>query len=149
MPTPEPTGEPAPTDGPEPTLGAVEDGTAQVITSGDVTANVVLPMDVEMAEFPSGDGSFDLRWQDDELNTLNITIDVAAGEVTSAFVGIGVPGTAIVDDDYFADFLRLECEVDVSRMDATEVEGTFACLDISNGADTKAIDAIGSFSAVP
>ena len=135
-----------PTEQPRPTLAP---GTATVETSGDVETTVMLPYDDETSEFPSGDGSFDLVWQDEEQNTLRVTLDMTGGEVDDAFVAVGVPGTGLDDEDYFADFLRTACEVEVSRADESAVEGTFDCPGLENGAGTKSVDVTGSFSAEP
>jgi hypothetical protein len=145
--TPTSTARPSPTS--QATLAPVEDGTAAVVTTGDVATSVTLPYDRETSEFPTGDGSFDLRWQDAELNTLAVTLDITGGQVTSAFVGVGVPGTVIDDDTYFADFFRLQCDVQVTLLDAAGVEGTFDCPGLENGAGTQTIDATGAFSAIP
>jgi hypothetical protein len=141
----------APTPTQQPTEAAATApaaGTATVQTTGDVTADVSVPQE-DSTEFPSEDGSFDLHWQDDELNTLNVTLDIAGGELADAFVAVGVPGTSIDDEDYFADFLRSACEVELGQLDETVVEGTFSCPGLTNGAGTKTVDVTGSFVAVP
>jgi hypothetical protein len=140
---------PVPTEIPtEAAATAPAAGTATVQITGDVTMDVSIPQE-DSTEFPSEDGSFDLRWQDDDLNTLNVTLDIAGGEMTDAFVAVGVPGTTTSDEDYFADFLRTACEVELGRLDETVVEGTFSCPGLSNGAGTKTVDVTGSFVAVP
>jgi hypothetical protein len=131
--------------------GASIGSTAHVVTRGDVNADLVLPFDPD-SELPTGDGSFDLRWQDDRLDTLVLTLDVSGGAVTSAFVGVGVPGTSIDDPDWYADFVRSQCDVSVTRMDASGVEGTIACRDLENalsGDDSRSIDLDVQFAAAP
>jgi hypothetical protein len=122
---------------------------AHITTTGDLTADLVLPFD-PTSELPTGDGSFDLRWQDTELNTLILTLDVAGGAVTSAFVGAGLPGTSIEDPTYFADFVRSQCTVTADGLDTDSVTGTIDCTDLENamsGADAKTIALTASFSA--
>lgn len=122
---------------------------AHITTTGDITAELFLPFD-PASELPTGDGSFDLRWQDDSLNTLIVTLDVAGGAVTSAFVGVGVPGTSIDEPTYFADFVRSQCDVRVDGLGTDSLTGTIDCAGLENamsGADAKTIDLTASFSA--
>lgn len=132
------------------TSPALREGPAAHITvSGDLTADLVLPYD-PASELPTGDGSFDLRWQDDALNTLALTLDVAGGAVTSAFVGVGVPGTSIDEPTYFADFVRTQCTVATDGLGTDALTGTIDCAGLENamsGADAKTIDLTASFSA--
>ncbi len=110
---------------------------------------MALPWDTEFGEFPTGDGEFDMRFQDEDLNTLLVTVELTGGEVTRSFVGVGVPGTAIDHLDYYADFFNLNCDVDLSRFEDDAVEGTFDCTNLGNGAGTRSVDASGAFSAIP
>lgn len=132
------------------TSPALREGPAAHITvSGDLTADLVLPYD-PASELPTGDGSFDLRWQDDALNTLALTLDVAGGAVTSAFVGVGVPGTSIDEPTYFADFVRTQCTVATDGLGTDALTGTIDCAGLENamsGADAKTMDLTASFSA--
>src|SRR5262245_28903614 len=102
-PAPDPSAEPVATSpaGPISSPDGLAPGTARIVTTGDVALTIDLPQDPS-SEYPTGDGSFDLLFKDAELNTLYVTLDVAGGTVTSAFVGVGVPGTSIADDTYFA-----------------------------------------------
>jgi hypothetical protein len=125
---------------PGPTLA----GRASVTATGDISLTVELPPDPDTT-IPSGDGSFDLRYVDSELDTLLVTLTVAGGTVTDAFVGVGLPGTSIFEPDYFADFLHTQCQVEVTRLDASGVDGSFWCVGLENGEGTKTIDASGTF----
>jgi hypothetical protein len=139
-PTPAPTGSP----------GLLPPGSARIATTGDVEASIDIPQDPS-SEFPTGDGSFDLVFKDAELNTLYVTLDLAEGMVTSAFVGVGVPGTSIVDDTYFADFFRSQCLVTLNQLDETAVAGEIACDDLENATSENplSVDLHAEFSAVP
>jgi hypothetical protein len=150
-PTPiaQPTGTPGPSETALPTITPPEPGTARIRTTGDVETTMALPWDTEFGEFPTGDGEFDMRFQDEDLNTLLVTVELTGGEVTRSFVGVGVPGTAIDDLDYYADFLNLNCDVELSRFEDDAVEGTFDCTNLGNGAGTRSVDASGAFSAIP
>jgi hypothetical protein len=143
---------PAPAHSPVPERsGAPVGSTAHVVTQGDVNADLVLPLDPD-SELPTGDGSFDLRWQDEQLDTLVLTLDVSGGAVTSAFVAVGVPGTSIDDPDWYADFLRNGCDVNVTRMDASGVAGAISCKGLENaasGKDARSIDLDVQFAASP
>jgi hypothetical protein len=125
-------------------------GTARIATTGDVTLTMDIAQDPS-SEFPTGDGSFDLLFKDADLNTLYVTLDLAEGVVTSAFVGVGVPGTSIADDTYFADFFRSQCLVSVDQLDETIVSGTVACEGLENANSEKplTVDLTAEFSAVP
>jgi hypothetical protein len=125
--------------------GPLEPGTAHVVTAGDVAQDVVLPQ--SSVEFPGSDGSFDLQWQDASRNTLNLTLDLAAGEVVSSFAAVGVPGTSIVDAAYFADFLRDVCSLSV-EVAADSVMGRLECPGLSNADGTATIDLVADFSAL-
>lgn len=133
-----------------PASPALREGPAAHITTvGDIATDLVLPFD-PTSDQPTGDGSFDLRWQDADLNTLILTLDVAGGAVTSAFVGVGVPGTSIEDATYFADFLRTQCTVTADGLGSASLTGTIDCPGLENamdGADAKTIDLTASFSA--
>lgn len=122
---------------------------AHITTTGDITADRFLPFD-PASELPTGDGSFDLRWQDADLNTLVLTLDVADGAITSAFVGVGLPGTSIADPTYFADFVRSQCDVTAIGLGTDSVTGTIDCAGLENamsGTDAQTIDLTASFSA--
>jgi hypothetical protein len=122
---------------------------AQVQASGDITTTLELPYVPGDSEFPAGDGSFDLVFMDESQNTLRLTLDIAGQQLTDAFVAVGLPGTGLDDATYFADFFRTQCEVSLSMLDATAVEGTFTCPGLENGAGDQTIDTSGSFSVQP
>ncbi|MEA2348973.1 MAG: hypothetical protein QOG62_2760 [Thermoleophilaceae bacterium] len=120
------------------------------MTTGDVTASLLLTYDREASEFPTADGEgFDQLWTDANGNVLRMTLDMAGGELSSAFVAVGAPGTNVDDETYFADFVRSQCDVQLTRFDATEVAGTFDCVELGNFNDDMSIDAQGTFSAIP
>lgn len=113
-------------------------GTALVAVTGDIETTVVLPI-VPGTQMPTADG-FDLRFQDATLGTLNVTLGVDSGRVTDTFVGVGVPGTSIVDDAYFADFLHTQCVTSVATLDVTGIHAAIDCSDLENGAGDATID---------
>jgi hypothetical protein len=121
-----------------------------VATTGDVAVTMDIPQD-PTSEFPTGDGSFDLLFKDRELNTLYMTLDLAAGSITSAFVGVGLPGTSLADDTYFADFFRSQCLVGLSRLDETTAAGTLTCTGLENASSENplTVDVTAEFVAVP
>jgi hypothetical protein len=121
-----------------------------VTTTGDVAVTIHIPQDPS-SEFPTGDGSFDLVFKDRDLNTLYVTLDLAAGSITSAFVGVGVPGTSVADDTYFPDFLRSQCLVGLSRLDETTAAGTLTCEGLENASSENplTVDLTAEFSALP
>jgi hypothetical protein len=145
----QPTGTHEPSETALPTITPPEAGTARIRTTGDVETTLTMPWDTEFGEFPTGDGEFDLRFQDEDLNTLLVTVELTGAEVTRSFVGVGVPGTAIDDRDYYADFFNLNCDVELSRLEDDAVEGTFDCTNLGNGAGNRSVDASGAFSAIP
>jgi hypothetical protein len=119
---------------------------AHIVVSGSINTELTLPF-VPSGAFPTGTGSYELQWQDAGLNTLNVTLDMAGGALTSAFVAVGVPGTSIYDTSYFADFFRSQCQVAVTRLEEQAVEGTLACPGLKNADDTATVDVTGEFSA--
>jgi hypothetical protein len=139
-----------PSTAPSSSAGLLAPGSARIATTGDVEASIDIPQDPSSA-FPTGDGSFELVFKDAELNTLYVTLDLAEGMVTSAFVGVGVPGTSIVDDTYFADFFRSQCLVTLNQLDETAVAGEIACDDLENATSENplSVDLHAEFSAVP
>jgi hypothetical protein len=124
-----------------------ETGSARIRTSGAISTELVLPQVSEV--FPEADGTFELQWQDVGLDTLNVSLDLAAGQLRSAFVAVGVPGTSIYDADYFADFVRTQCSVSLVRFDASAIEGTVSCNDLANADDDRTIDLEATFTATP
>ena len=82
---------------------------------------------------------------------MRLTIDVDAVGVVpahSAFVAIGLGGSSIIDETtYFPDAFRSACMVIVIRLDATGVEGTFTCTDLTSVDESQTIDAQGTFVA--
>ena len=86
-----PAGMPSPATSP----AAIAPGTARLTTTGmvDVT-DLVVPV-VAGTVAPTDAGGFDLRFQDESRNTLLVTLTVVDGQVTDAFVGVGVPGEPI------------------------------------------------------
>jgi hypothetical protein len=122
-------------------------GTAHVVLSGSTDAELTLPF-VPTGTFPSPDGSFELQWQDAALDTLNITLDLAGGELSDGFVAVGAPGTSIFDSTYYADFFRSKCQLAVTRLEDTVVEGDFTCPGLTNADDSATVDVRGEFSAV-
>jgi hypothetical protein len=151
---------PSPSASPEPAAsantapsgspGLIAPGTARITTTGDVALTIDLPQDAS-SEFPTGDGSYDLLFKDTALNTLYVTLDISGGVVTSAFVGVGVPGTSIADDTYFADFFRSQCLVSIDELDETVVTGTAACQGLENASSKNplTVDLTAEFSGVP
>jgi hypothetical protein len=113
-------------------------GTALISVSGAVETVLVLPIVPETAA-PTEDG-FELRFQDEALETLNVTFTVDAGRITDTFVGVGVPGTSIFDDLYFADFLHTQCTTQVADLDASSVYAAIDCSGLENGAGDKTVD---------
>jgi hypothetical protein len=113
-------------------------GTALISVSGDVEATLVLPILPETAA-PTETG-FDLRFQDADLDTLNVTFTVDTARISDTFVGVGVPGTSIFDDLYFADFLHTQCITQTVSLDATSVYAAIDCAGLQNGAGDKTID---------
>jgi hypothetical protein len=113
-------------------------GTALVSVTGDVETTLVLPL-VPGTGTPTEDG-YELRFQDATLDTLNVTLTVDAGLLADVFVGVGVPGTSIFDDAYFADFLHTQCVTDVVTLDATGVALAIDCAGLENGAGDTSVD---------
>jgi hypothetical protein len=113
-------------------------GTALVSVTGDVETSLVLPILPETA-VPTETG-FDLRFQDAQLNTLNVTFTVDTARISDTFVGVGVPGTSIFDDLYFADFLHTQCITQTVSLDATSVYAVIDCADLENGAGDTHVD---------
>ena len=113
-------------------------GTALISVSGDIVANLVLPILPDTAA-PTETG-FDLRFQDADLNTLNVTFTVDTARISDTFVGVGVPGTSIFDDLYFADFFHTQCITQTVHLDATSVYAAIDCAGLENGAGDKTID---------
>jgi hypothetical protein len=113
-------------------------GTALISVTGDVETTLVLPILPETAA-PTENG-FELRFQDADLNTLNVTFTVDTARISDTFVGVGVPGTSIFDDLYFADFLHTQCLTQTVALDATSVYAAIDCADLENGAGDKSID---------
>ena len=113
-------------------------GTALISVSGDVEATLVLPILPETAA-PTETG-FELRFQDADLNTLNVTFTVDTARISDTFVGVGVPGTSIFDDLYFADFLHTQCITQTVSLDATSVYAAIDCAGLENGAGDKTVD---------
>ena len=119
-------------------------GTAHIRTTGMVESDMVLPLQAAMTA--ATDSGYDLRFRDDALDTLNISLTVTNGTVSDAFVAVGVPGTTIDEPSYFADFLHTDCVVDVSTLDATGVTGTIDCTDLSNGEGSGSVSLQAAFS---
>lgn len=113
-------------------------GTALISVSGAVETTLVLPL-VPGTAVPT-DSGFELRFQDADRNTLNVTLTVDSGRVTDTFVGVGVPGTSIFDAAYFADFLHTQCTTQVVMLDATGVSAAVDCAGLENGAGDATID---------
>jgi hypothetical protein len=144
-----PVASPAPSNVPAPVAssGPLQPGTAHVLLKGTTNADLTLPF-VPSEVFPRADGSYDLQWQDSKLDTLNVTLDLAGGKLNSGFVAVGAPGTSIYDTAYYADFVRSQCLVAVTKLDAALVEGTFTCSQLENADGSGKVDASGQFSAV-
>ncbi len=113
-------------------------GTALITVTGDVEASLVLPILPDTAA-PTENG-FELRFQDADLDTLNVTFTVDTARISDTFVGVGVPGTSIFDDLYFADFLHTQCITQTVSLDATSVYAAIDCAGLQNGAGDKTID---------
>ena len=113
-------------------------GTALISVSGDVETSKVLPILPDTAA-PTEDG-FELRFQDADLNTLNVTFTLDTGRIADTFVGVGVPGTSIFDDLYFADYFHTQCLTQTAYLDATSVYAAIDCAGLENGAGDKTID---------
>jgi hypothetical protein len=113
-------------------------GTALIRVTGAVEASLVLPILPETAA-PTETG-FDLRFQDEDLNTLNVTFTVDTARIADTFVGVGVPGTSIFDDLYFADFFHTQCITQTVALDATSVYAAIDCAGLENGAGDKTVD---------
>lgn len=113
-------------------------GTALVSATGDVETTLVLPILPETAA--ATETGFELRFQDADLDTLNVTFTVDTGRVRDTFVGVGVPGTSIFDEAYFADFLHTQCATQVVSFDASGIHAIIDCVGLENGAGDKVID---------
>jgi hypothetical protein len=113
-------------------------GTALISVSGDVETSMVLPILPDTAA-PTENG-FELRFQDADLNTLNVTFTMDTGRIADTFVGVGVPGTSIFDDLYFADYFHTQCLTQTVYLDATSVYAAIDCAGLENGAGDKTID---------
>jgi hypothetical protein len=113
-------------------------GSALINVTGAMETSLVLPILPETAA-PTDTG-FDLRFQDADLDTLNVTFTVDTGRVTDTFVGVGVPGTSIFDDAYFADFLHTQCTTQVVSLDAAGITAVIDCAGLENGAGDATID---------
>ncbi|MET0773484.1 MAG: hypothetical protein ABWZ82_10400 [Candidatus Limnocylindrales bacterium] len=113
-------------------------GTALIAVTGDIEANMVLPIVLDTAA-PTEDG-FDLTFQDAERNTLIVTFTVDTARISDTFVGVGVPGTSIFDDLYFADYFHTQCTTQTVYLDATSVYAAIDCAGLENGAGDKTID---------
>jgi hypothetical protein len=137
----------SPSPGPGTSPGPLAPGTAHVVISGSTNAELTLPF-VPSESFPTPNGSYDLLWQDAELDTLNVTLDLEGGELTSGFVAVGAPGTSIYDTTYFADFFRSQCQIAITRLEDATVEGDFTCSRLPNADDSGMVDARGEFSTV-
>ena len=83
-----------------------------------------------------------------EADTLNVTLDLSEGRLTSGFVAVGAPGTSIYDTTYFADFFRSRCQVAVTRLEDATVEGDLTCSGLTNADDSATVDVKGEFSAI-
>lgn len=127
--------------------GPLAPGTAHVVMSGSTNIELTLSF-VPSDTFPTPDGSYDLLWQDAELNTLNLTLDLAGGTLTDGFVAVGAPGTSIFDTTYYADFFRTQCQLAVTRLEDAVIEGDFTCSELANADDSAIVDVQGEFSAV-
>ena len=95
------------------------------------------------------DSGYELRFQDEQLDTLNITLTGGNGVLTDSFVGVGVPGTSIFEPAYFADFVHSQCQVTVTSLEPTDVAGSIECAELGNGDDTGTIDLTAEFSSGP
>jgi hypothetical protein len=113
-------------------------GTALISVTGDVETTLVLPI-VPATAMPTGTG-FELRFQDEALDTLNVTFTVDTGRITDTFVGVGVPGTSIFDAAYFADFLHTQCTTQVVSLTATGVYAAIDCAGLENGTSDATVD---------
>jgi hypothetical protein len=122
-------------------------GAAHAVISGSTNVELTLPF-VPIDTFPSPDGTFELMWQDAELNTIYVTLDLAEGALVDGFVAVGAPGTSIYDTTYYADFFRSKCQLEVTRLEDAVVEGTFTCPQLTNADDSATVDVTGEFSAV-
>lgn len=121
-------------------------GSALVSVTGDVEGTWVLPV-VPDTVAPTQDG-FELQFQDATLDTLNVTLTVDTGRISDTFVGVGVPGTSIFDDLYFADFLHTQCTTTTVALEPTAVYAAVDCHDLENGAGDKTVDLHAEFTTV-
>jgi hypothetical protein len=130
------------------------DGTASVTVSGDANETFELSTDQVGTYTPGASSSVvEATWSNDDLSRLiRLTIDVdAVGVVpaSSAFVAIGLGGSSIIDETtYFPDAFRSACMVIIIRLDATGLEGSFTCTDLTSVDESQTIDAQGTFAAV-
>jgi hypothetical protein len=113
-------------------------GTALISVTGAVEDTLELPVVPDTAA-PTENG-FELRFQDADLNTLNVTFTVDTGRVVDTFVGVGVPGTSIFDASYFADFLHTQCTTNVVSLDASGIYAAIDCVGLENGAGDASVD---------
>lgn len=119
---------------------------AQIRTSGDVATQLVLPLEPGTAT-PDDEGTYELRYIDASRHTLVVTLEMAGDELTGAFVAVGLPGTSIMEPDYFADFLRSRCRVMLRPIEGPGVAGDIACAGLEDGAGSRTIDLEASFDS--
>lgn len=127
------------------------DGSATVeITGGDESA-----ASLELSLDPDGDnaldpeeGDLDIVWVDPDGNSLEVSVTNTGVEegTLDAFVRVEVGGP----DNPYVDSLHDKCEVEVTALDDTSIEGEFTCQGLAGfGEDNtdQTVDAEGTFTA--
>ncbi len=154
-------GNPATTTPPPATTGEAVDltqairfheGQAQVQVTGDVTESFTAALDTSSAGYtPAGGGDpaeIVIDWQAENGFLFRIDFDVTDGTtIDRTWAAAGVPGTSISDENYFPDFFSTKCEGEIARFNASGLEGSVQCADLTNDAETKTVDLQTAFTA--
>jgi hypothetical protein len=105
--------------GASPSAGTLAPGTAHVVMTGENAFSSTMRQGVG-PEYPTGDGSFVLWFQDDDENLFQVSLHLEAGQLTDAsvalFAGVWVP----VEN----------CEIALDQLDEDAVRGTATCDDL-------------------
>jgi hypothetical protein len=127
--------------------GAFSTGEASVQVTGDVEAEFTAPIDVGESVYNEEDSEHDLLFLAEDGNALRVTVQAPEGVDEEPFIGIGLPGTSLFDENYFPDQFNTRCEVELTTATPTAIEGSFRCNDLDRGDGEQTIDAVGTFSA--
>ena len=137
---------PAGAASPSPLL--VGGGEARVDVNGDVNESFTasLDPDAENTLTPCS-GESELTWVNEQGRRLTTTLTIEDGELTDAFVAIGLPGSSLFDKEYYPDALHTQCTVTVSKLDQAGVAGAIECEGLERADGQRSIDATATFSA--